>query len=91
MLKLLDFWDTNLGKLLIGSKSIPRQRSMLESKKMEGVEDLRSTLTSDLEIQSGVCTIRFQYFFGTIFPHYANFIPFWNGNMYLVPLFDEIM
>ena len=37
------------------------------------------------------CTAVFQSFFGPVFPHYAPFPMFWNGNVYPVPLYVGII
>ena len=51
MLETPELWDTCRGELLIGSGNSIRERSVLQSIKMKGVGDLKSVLTSDIEIQ----------------------------------------
>jgi hypothetical protein len=36
------------------------------------IGDLKSALTSDMEIQFGVCPVGFLSCFGPVFPHYGN-------------------
>lgn len=43
--------------------------------KGEGVGNLRSPLTSDMEMQFGVCPAGFPSCFGPMFPYYAPFPP----------------
>jgi hypothetical protein len=45
-------WDTCQGKLLRGSGTSQRKRSVLQSTKLKGVGDLKSIWTSDMEMQS---------------------------------------
>ena len=57
---------------------------MLQSTKLKGVGDLKSFLTTVMEIKfsllaSGLALV--------VFPHYASFPMFWNGNIYPVPLY----
>jgi hypothetical protein len=49
---------------------------------LKEVVDLTSALTSDMKVQYGICPADFQSCFGTVFPCYATFLPFWNGNKY---------
>ena len=50
-MKMTEPWDTCQGKLLIESGTSPRERSVLQSTKMKGVRDLKSVLTSNMEMQ----------------------------------------
>ena len=53
MLEMPESWDTCQGELLTGSGTSPRERSVLQStKEVKGVGDLKSALTSDMEMQS---------------------------------------
>ena len=45
-------WNTCWGKLLTGSWNSPREQCSLQSTKMKGVRDLKSALTSDMDIQN---------------------------------------
>jgi hypothetical protein len=45
-------WDTYWGKLLTGCGKSPRERPVLQSTKIKGLGDLKSALTSDMEVQS---------------------------------------
>ena len=58
---------------------------------MNGVGDLKSILTSDMELQSlEFALLDFGLPLVYIF-HYFPFPRFWNGNMYSLPLYVEIM
>ena len=87
MLEMPELWDTCGGELLTGSGTSPRERSVLQSTKLKGVGDLKRVLTSDMEMQSLVSPDGFQSCFGPVFPHYAPFPMFWNGDVYPVPLY----
>ena len=52
MLEMPDPRDSCQGKLLTGSQTSPRERSVLQSTKLKGVGDLKTALTSDMEMQS---------------------------------------
>lgn len=52
MLEMPESWNTCRGKLLTGEGTSPRERSVLLSRKLNGVGDLKRALTPDLEMQS---------------------------------------
>ena len=52
MLEMPESWGTCQGELLTGSGTSPRERSVLQSTKLKGIGDLKSALTSDVEMQS---------------------------------------
>ena len=52
MLEMPESYDTCQGKLITGSGNSPRKRSVLQSIKLKGVGDMRSVLTSDVEMQN---------------------------------------
>lgn len=52
MLEMPEPWDTFWGKLLPENGTSPRERSVLQSTELKGVGDLKSVLTSDMEMQS---------------------------------------
>lgn len=78
MLEIAESWYTCQGKWLTGSGTKTIERSILQIAKLKGVENLKSTLTSDIE-QFGVCHVGFHSCMGPLFPHYAPFPPFGNG------------
>ena len=45
-------WDTCQEELLTGSEISPRERSVLQSTKLNGGGDVESIMTSDMEMQS---------------------------------------
>jgi hypothetical protein len=47
-----ELWDTCQGELLTDSGTGPRERSVLQSTKLKGIRELKSALTSDMEMQS---------------------------------------
>jgi hypothetical protein len=51
-LDMPDLWDTCPGKLLPGSATSPRERSLLQSTKLKGAGELKNTLISNMEMQS---------------------------------------
>lgn len=65
--------------------SLPKRRKCVTVNKMKGVGHLKSALTSDMNTAFGDCSAGFQSCFDPVFPHYAVFPPFWNGNVYPVP------
>jgi hypothetical protein len=73
-----------LRKLLTGTS--PRERRVLQSTKMKGVGHLKSTLTSDVEMQVfGFVQLAFSLaLVCIIFPRHAPFPMFWNGNVYIL-------
>ena len=84
--------DTCSEKLLMENGTRPRQRSVLQPTKLNGVRDLKSILTSDMEMQTlEFAQLVFSSCFGPVFPHYAPFPIFWNKNLYLVPLYAGSM
>lgn len=52
MLKMPDIEDTCQEELQTGCEISPRNRSVLQSTNVNGVGDLKITLTSDVEMQS---------------------------------------
>ena len=61
---------------------------MLQSTKLNGVRDVESILTSDVEMQSLefaqlVLGLALVYYFLAVFPSLC----LWNGNVYPVPLY----
>lgn len=52
MLEMSESWETCQGKLHKGCGTSSGARSVLQSIKLKGVRDLKSTLTSDMEMQS---------------------------------------
>ena len=55
---------------------------------MKGVGDLKRALTLSMEMQS----LEFdKLVFGPVFPHYAPFPSFWNGNVYPMTLYVRSM
>ena len=78
--------DTCQGELLTGSGTSPSQRSVLQSTKLKGIGDLKSPLTSDIEMLS-LEFAGFQCGFGLVFPHGAPFPICWNGNVYPLLLY----
>jgi hypothetical protein len=74
MLEMPEPWNTCQGKLLTGNGPSPGERSLLQSTKMKGVGDLKSTLTSDMEMQSlEFAQLDSGVLFGPEFPHYDIF------------------
>lgn len=72
MLEMPELWDTYPGGLLTGSGTSPRERSVLQPTKLKGVEDLKGTLTSDLERSLVWCLHSWVWSgFGPVFPPYA--------------------
>ena len=70
-------WDTRKGKQLIGKRTSPRERSVLQSSKLKGVG------TSDMEMQG----LEFaQLVFCLALVQYFLTMTFWNGNIYSVML-----
>lgn len=50
--------------------------------------DLKSALVSQMEMQNlEFIQLVFGLFFGSVFPHSAPFLLFWNGNVYFLPLY----
>ena len=76
-------WDICQGKLLTGCRTKPRERSLLQSTKMKGVGDLKSTLISEVEMQ---CLEFAQLVCGLASVQYFLTMTFWNGNVYPVIL-----
>ena len=75
MLEMLEPWDTCGGSLRGRNVSIKLK-----------VGDPKSTLTSDMELQS----LKFAGFpscFGPVLSHSVPIPPFWNDNVYPVPLY----
>lgn len=62
---------------------------MLQSRKLQGVRDLKSTITSDMEIELGICPTGFWSSFGPAFFHCVSILPV--GNAYLVPLHADLL
>ena len=56
-----------------------QERTVLHSIKLEGVEDLKSTLTSDMEMQNLEFAL---HVFCLAFVQYFLTMTFWNGNIY---------
>ena len=80
--------DTFQGKLLAGSGTSPRERNVLQSTKLKGVGDLKSILTSDMEIQSlELAQLVFGLALVQCFLTMSPFFMFWNGHIYSVPLY----
>ena len=48
----------------------PKRKKWLRSTKLSRVGDLKRALTSDMEMQFGVCPGGFRSCFGPVFPHY---------------------
>ena len=67
--------------LLTGSGTGPREITVLQSTKLKRVGDLKTALTSGMEMQSLEFT---QLFFGLAFVQYFPFPPFWDGDRYPV-------
>jgi hypothetical protein len=84
MMQMPQPWDTCQGQLLTRCGACTRGRSVL-STRLEKVGHLKSALTSDMNTAFGDCSAGFQSCFDPVFPHYAVFPPFWNGNVYPVP------
>ena len=87
--RLQDVGDARVmgGELLTGSGTSPRERSVLYPTKMSRVGDLKSALTSDMEMQFGVFP---SIWFGVLLWSSISslFSPiFWNGNEYPVALY----
>jgi hypothetical protein len=56
---------------------IQPKREMLQFTKLQGVGDLKSTLTSNMgDSEFGVCPAGFRSCFGPVFPNYAPFPSF---------------
>jgi hypothetical protein len=69
--------------MLTGNGNSPGEKSLLQSTAMKGVGDLKSVLTSDMEMQD----LEFvQLAFGLAFVQYFPTVTFWNGNVYPVML-----
>lgn len=65
---------------------------MSQLTKLEEVRYLKSALVLDIKIQSLEFVLLFLWScFGKVFPHYALFPLFWNGDGYPVPLCAENM
>jgi hypothetical protein len=68
-LEMPEPWDTCQGKLLTESGTSPRERSVLQPAKIKGVRDLKSVLTSNMEMQrSEFAELVFSPVFGSVFP-----------------------
>lgn len=59
------------------------QEKEVQSTRLGGAGDLKSALTSDMEVQS----FKFACWF-LVFPHYALSSLYWNGNVYSMPLYS---
>ena len=59
MLEMPELWYTCQGKLLTGNGTSLRERSLIQSTKVKGVGDLKSTLTLDMKTEFGVCLAGF--------------------------------
>lgn len=77
-------YGTLLGRAAKGGTS-PKGRSVFQLKELDGAGDLKNILTSDMEIQSGVCPAGLQSCFGPVSPYYALFPMFWDGHVSPVP------
>ena len=64
MVEISESWNTHQGELLIGSGTIPRERSMPKSTKLKGVGNLNNIAISDTKIQS----LEFAQLFFTVLP-----------------------
>lgn len=51
MLEMPELWDNCQGKLLERSRNSPRERSALQSTKLKAVGELKTSLTSVMEMQ----------------------------------------
>lgn len=69
-------WNTCQEKLPTGSRTSPRERSMLPSTNLKGVGDLKSVLKSEWSCRIWSLLARFQFSFGLELPHYAPLPPF---------------
>ena len=76
MLEMPESWDSCQGGLLTGSGTNSRDGSVLQLTKLNGVGDLKSVLTADMEMQFGVSPVGFQSCFSPVFPHYAPLLHF---------------
>ena len=87
MLEIPESWDTCQEELLTGCGTNLRERNVLQTTKLKIVGDLKSTLTTDVEMQNlEFALLVFRSCFDPASPHYAPFLPFWNGNVDPVPL-----
>jgi hypothetical protein len=55
--------------------------------KLKGFTDLKSVLTSNMEMKFGVCPAGLQSCFVSVLLHYAPFPLFWAGNVYPMTLY----
>lgn len=85
MLKIKQLWDTYWKKTTKGSRSGPRDRSILQSTKLKGIEDLKSKQVDKRQGDAGLEIV--QLVFHPVLPHYAVFLYFRNNNIYQVPLY----
>lgn len=82
MLEMPESWDTCLGKLQTWCGNSPRLRNVLHSTKLKEVGAMKSTLMSDMEMQSFEF-IQLVFSLWSSISLSAPFTPFWNGNIYL--------
>lgn len=64
---------------------------MSQSTRLKGAGELQSVLTSDIEMQFGVCPADFWSWFGSVFPCYAPYPAFWNRNAHPVPIYVDLL
>ena len=74
MFEMPELWDICQGKLLIGSGTSPRERSLPQSTKMKEMEICQECLDIRYgNAEFGVCPTSFWSCFGLVFPHYDIF------------------
>ena len=83
MLQMPELWDIYHRKLLTGSETSPRERSVLQSTKLKGAGDLKSTLTSDMEMQS-LEFAQMLFSLALFGPDFLTMLPFCGGPLFLL-------
>jgi hypothetical protein len=88
MLEMPKRWDTCQEELIAGSGTSPRERSVRQSTELEGVGDLKSTLTSDMGLQNlASAQLAFSLALVQHLLRRAPPPPCWNGKVESVPLY----
>lgn len=79
MLEIPEPWYTYQGELLIRCRVSPIERGVLQLTNLEGVGYLKSTLTSDIEMQSLECALL--VFSLALVPCFLTMVPFLSFGM----------
>ena len=86
MLEVPEPRDVSQGELQAGSGTRIREKHVFQSAKHEG-QNYKLSDTRHRATGFKICPVLFQSFFGPVFPSYISTPPFWNGNVYSVPLY----